>query len=223
MKSTPILNAPPPESRISLSGIDWKTYSRLLRIFEARPGVRLAYDRGELEIMSPRLQHEDSQFLGRLIIALTQELGLPIKAGGSVTMRRRRRQRGIEADQCFWIANAHRMAGRRELDLRTDPPPDLAIEVDVTHSSLDRLRIYAVLGVPEVWRLEGDILIFYARRTNRTCESVALSPTFPFLTPADLLPFVQQARQAGDDNAVIEEFQTWVRQKLTSANPPANP
>src|SRR5438132_1192825 len=105
MSHTPILSAAAGSS-VYLSGIDWQTYSRLLKVFEARPGVRLAYDRGELEILSPRLQHEDSQFLGRLIIALTQELGLPIKAGGSVTMRRRRR--GIEADQCFWIANAHR-------------------------------------------------------------------------------------------------------------------
>ena len=223
MNPSPVLNAPNPRRSIYLSGIDWKSYSRLLNIFEARPGVRLTYDRGDLEIMSPRLQHEDSQFLGRLIIALTQELGLPIKAGGSVTMRRRRRQRGIEADQCFWIANAHRMAGRRELDLRTDPPPDLAVEVDVTHSSLDRLRIYAVLGVPEIWRLEGDVLTFYARRTNRTCESVAASPTFPFLTPADVLPFVQQARQAGDDNAVTEQFRTWVRQRLAATPPPGTP
>jgi Uma2 family endonuclease len=212
-----------PGSSVHLSGIDWKTYSRLLKVFESRPGVRLAYDRGELEIMSPRLQHEDSQFLGRLIIALTQEMGLPIKAGGSVTMRRRRRQRGIEADQCFWIANAHRMAGRRELDLRTDPPPDLAIEVDVTHSSLDRLRIYAALGIPEVWRLEGDVLTFYARRTDRICEVVATSPTFPSLTPADLLVFLQQARQAGDDNTVIAQFQSWVRQRLASPLPPATP
>ncbi len=219
MNPISLLNTASPGRSVSLSNIDWKTYTRLLRVFEARAGVRLAYDRGELEIMSPRLQHEDSQFLGRLVIALTLELGLPIKAGGSVTMRRRRRQRGIEADQCFWIGNAHRMAGRRELDLRTDPPPDLAVEVDVTHSSLDRLRIYAALGVPEVWRLEGDVLTFYTRRTNRTCESVATSLAFPFLTPADLLPFVQQARQAGDDNTVIQQFQSWVRPRLASSNP----
>src|SRR5207302_9413364 len=113
------------------------------------------------EIMSPLLEHDnDGQFLGRLIVALTEELGLPIKGGGSVTMRRRRRRRGLEADECFWIANAARMAGRRRLDLRTDPPPDLALEVDVTHSSLDRMGIYAALGVPEVWPLDGDTLTF---------------------------------------------------------------
>jgi Uma2 family endonuclease len=92
---------------------------------------------------------------------LTEELGLPVKSGGSVTLRRRLRKRGIEADECFWIANAKQMAGKRRLDLETDPPPDLAIEVQVTHSALDRLGIYATLGVPEVWWLRRNKLTFY--------------------------------------------------------------
>src|SRR5438132_8079316 len=147
---------------LRLSGIDWQTYSRLLRVFAERPAIRLTYDQGELEIMSPLLKHDDdARFLGRLVLVLTEELGLPAKAGGSTTLRRRLKQRGIEADDCFWIANAHRMAGRRRLDLRVDPPPDLAIEVDVTRSSLDRLSIYAALLVPEVWRLQGDTLTFH--------------------------------------------------------------
>src|SRR5438132_343667 len=137
---------------LRLSGIDWKTYSQLLRAFSERPAIRLTYDRGELEIMSPLLKHDDdARFLGRLVLVLTEELALPLKAGGSTTLRRRLKQRGIEADDCFWIANAHRMTGRRDLNLRRDPPPDLAIEVDVTRSSLDRLSIYAALLVPEVW------------------------------------------------------------------------
>src|SRR5438067_8564176 len=112
------VGTPPPGRCLRLSGIDWRTYTRLLWIFAERPGIRLTYDRGELEIMSPLLEHDnDGHFLGRLAVALTEELGLPIKAGGSVTMRRRRRKRGIEADECYWIANAARMAGHRRLDL----------------------------------------------------------------------------------------------------------
>src|SRR5207302_1055731 len=168
------------------------------------------------EIMSPLLEHDnDGQFLGRLIVALTEELGLPIKGGGSVTMRRRRRRRGIEADECFWIANAARMAGRRRLDLRTDPPPDLAIEVDVTHSSLDRLAVYAALGVPEVWRLDRDALIFHVLNARGAYESAAASRSFPLVTPADLLGFLQQARQAGDENTVVRQFREWVRRRPT--------
>ena len=116
--------------------------------------------------MSPLLEHDDpSQFLSDMVLILTLELGLPLKRGGSVALRRQLRRRGIEADSCFWIANAHRMAGRRRLDLRVDPPPDLAIEVDVTSSSLNRLAIYAALGVPEVWRARRQSTVLQRARS----------------------------------------------------------
>jgi Uma2 family endonuclease len=202
-----------PGNRLTISGVDWEMYTRLLHIFAEHPRVRLTYDRGELEMMSPLLQHDDDgRFLGDLVFVLTEELGLPLKRGGSTTLRRRLKQRGIEADECFWIANASRMAGRR-LDLRTDPPPDLAIEVDVTHSSLDRLGIYAALKVPEVWRLEGDLLTFHVLDTEGKYQVGSTSLSFPHVTPADLLIFVQQARLAGDEHAVIRNFREWVRER----------
>ena len=99
-------------------------YTRLLHVFADRPRIRIAYDRGELEIMSPSLEHDDaSRILAILVFVLTEELGLPLKSGGSTTLKRRLKRRGIEADECFWIANAGRMTGRRKLELRIDPPP----------------------------------------------------------------------------------------------------
>src|SRR5438094_1236789 len=93
------VGTPPPGRCLRLSGIDWRTYTRLLWIFAERPGIRLAYDRGELEIMSPLLEHDDdSRFLSRLVMVLTEELGLPMKLGGDTTLRRRKRRHGIEAD-----------------------------------------------------------------------------------------------------------------------------
>ena len=217
MSQAPAVRQPLTRQCLRLSDVDWKMYTRLLRIFAERPGIRLTYDRGELEIMSPRLEHDDDGWLlGDMVFVLTDELGLPLKRGGSTTLRRRLHRRGIEADACFWIANAHRMAGRRRLDLRTDPPPDLAIEVDVTHSSLDRMGIYAALRVPEVWRLEGDILTFYVLGADGTYKQAAASLSFPLVTPADLLGFLQQARQAGDENAVIRQFRDWIRQRQGS-------
>jgi Uma2 family endonuclease len=208
---------------LRLSSVDWPTYSRLLRIFAERPGMRLTYDRGELEIMSPLLQHDDgSWFLGDMVFILTEELGLPLKRGGSTTMRRRKRKKGIEADTCYWIANAHRMAGRLRLDLRTDPPPDLAIEVDVTRSSLNRMDIYAALRVPEVWRLDGDVLSFHVLDEADVYQVAAFSRSFPLVTPADLLGFLQMARQAGDENAVTRQFRAWVRTRH-SVPPSSNP
>src|SRR5207302_1383935 len=101
--------------------------------------------------------------LGRFIDVLTEEFHLPCRAGRSVTLRRRRKRRGLEPDNCYWIANAARLQGKVRLDLRTDPPPDLAVEVDVTASSLDRMSIYAALRVPEVWRLSAAGLAFHVR------------------------------------------------------------
>jgi Uma2 family endonuclease len=214
-----------PRSGLLLSGIDWQTYTRLLKIFAERPGVRLTYDRGELEIMAPLLEHDkDDRFLFRLVVALTEELGLPIVEGGSTTLRRRRRRRGIEADECYWIANAHQLAGRRRIDLRTDPPPDLAIEVDVTHSSLNRLGIYAALAVPEVWRLDGGALTFHVLGADGKYAVASHSRSFPLVTAPDLMNFVQQARQSGDSNTVIRQFRAWIHQRQAGgATPPANP
>jgi Uma2 family endonuclease len=214
---------PPPGQSLLLSGVDWEMYTRLLRAFAERSDIRLTYDRGALEIMSPLLEHDrDGRFLGRLVVTLTEELGLPIVCGGSTTLRRRGRKRGIEGDECYWIANAPRIAGRRRLNLRTDPPPDLAIEVDVTRSSLDRLSIYAALAVPEVWRLDGDTLTFHVLGANHKFATANASRSFPLVTPADLLVFLQQARQGGDGNAVIRQFRNWIRQRL-AAHPPATP
>jgi Uma2 family endonuclease len=207
---------------VRLSAIDWRTYSRLLRTFAEQPRVRMAYDHGELEIMSPLLEHDyDGRFLGDLVVALTDELGLQLKRGGSTTLRRRLRQRGIEPDESFWIANAPRMAGRRRLDLRTDPPPDLAIEVDVSHSSLDRLSIYAALVVPEVWRLDADSLVFHVLGASKTYDVAATSRSFPMVAPSDLLRFLDDARQAEDENAVLRQFRNWIRTR--SGSPPRRP
>src|ERR671936_301900 len=93
--------SPAPGGCLRLSNVDWQMYTQLLRAFAERPGIRLTYDRGELEIMSPLLEHDDDgRFLGDLVFVLTEELGLPLKRGGSTTMRRRRQRRGIEADEC---------------------------------------------------------------------------------------------------------------------------
>jgi len=209
----------------SLWGIDWKTYSRMLHAFEEQAGYRLTYDRGELEIMSPSVEHDDAgRVLGLMVYVLADELGLPLKCGGSATLRRRLLRRGIEADECFWIANAHRMAGVQRLNLRIHPPPDLAIEVDVSHSSLNRLAIYAALRVPEVWRLDGDTLFFYSLIQGPGYLAVPNSRSIPLVTPADVLGFLQQARQSGDETIVMRQFRAWIKQRqAASQNPPATP
>jgi Uma2 family endonuclease len=206
---------------VRLSAVDWRTYSRLVLAFAEQPGVHLAYDRGELEIIGPSPEISPGLFLGRLVSILTEELGLPIRHAGSTTLRRRRFRRGIDPHESFWITNAHRMAGRRRLDLRTDPPPDLAIEVDVIRSSLDRLGIYAALSVPEVWRLSGDTLTFYILGGDRKYTKASASRSFPLVAPIDLLPFLQQAEQVGDENAVGARVRAWIQQRQAAAGGPS--
>ncbi len=197
-----------------LNNVDWLTYTRFLRIFAERPGYRLTYDRGSLEIMSPLPEHETgADFLGCLARALSDELGLPIKGGGSTTLRRRRRQRGLEPDRCYWIANEPAVRGKRTLNLRIDPPPDLALEVDVTGSSLDRMSIYATLRVPEVWRLDNRILTFHSLDANRKYTAISHSLSFKMVTPADLMNFMAMCANQ-DENTVIRQFRAWVQQKL---------
>jgi Uma2 family endonuclease len=199
-----------------LDNVDWRTYTRLLRIFAERRALRLTYDRGRLEIMSPLPEHEmDAEFLGRLVVALTEELGMPILSGGSTTFRRRRHQRGLEPDCCYWIANEPAIRGKRTLDLRIDPPPDLAIEVGVTSRPIDRMSIYAVLGVPQVWRLEDQTLTFNALGAKRKYSVVSHSLAFPLVTPADLLPFFA-LRANQDENSVVRQFRAWIQQRMGS-------
>jgi Uma2 family endonuclease len=207
-----------PGLSVVIPNTDWKTYTRLLDVFAERPRVRMAYDRGVLEIMSPLLEHDEpSSFLGRLVCTLTEELNLGLKQGGSTTLRRRRKQRGIEPDRCFWIAHEPEMRTVRHLDLRIHPPPDLAIEVDVRHSSLDRMGIYATLGIPEVWRLDEPSLTFHVLSPGGRYTLATHSLSFPQVTPADLMRFLMHLGHEGE-NEIVRQFREWVRQL-----PPASP
>jgi Uma2 family endonuclease len=170
--ATPAVPAPetatlPPRASgrrsVVIENVDGETYEKVLEAFGERRNARLAYDNGSLEIMAPpSMEHEsDGRFLAGLVPELADAFGLPLRHGGSVTVRRKAALKGVEPDTCFWLGNAPRLAGVKRLDLTVHPPPDLAIEVDVTSDSLDRHGIYAGLGVPELWRLDGDELRFH--------------------------------------------------------------
>jgi len=207
--------------RLVLYGVSWDEYTRMLRAFADRPGHRLTYDRGTLEIMSPLFKHEFSaELLGRFVVVLTEELGLPLQAGRSTTFRRRRMRRGLEPDHSWWIAHAPQMRGRERVDLRVDPPPDLAVEVDVTHCSLNRMSIYARLKVPEVWRLDAHGFTFQVLLPNGRYAEQTHSPSFPQFTPADLTAHLA-LRAHHDENEVVRQFRAFVRQRLSTGTSPA--
>ena len=196
-----------------LHDIDWGTYTRLLRALGKTRRFRLTYDRGNLEIMSPLWEHEKPAYvLGMFIDVLTQVLKLQCEPGGSVTLRRRRKSRGLEPDKCYWIASAGRLEGKTHLDLRVDPPPDLAIEMDVTHSSLDRMGVYAALGVPEVWRVTSEGLAFHHLEAG-VYQVRPKSLSFPQLASMDLVPFLNQLGHTGT-STLLAQFRQWVAQVL---------
>jgi Uma2 family endonuclease len=204
--------APPLGQRLLLHGIDWRTYRRLGRIFTGHRAVRLTYDRGTLEIMTTSPEHESyRRLLARFVDVLTEELNMPMVGYGSMTFRRPK-HRGLEPDECYWFTQADRMRGRSEIDFRTDPPPELVLEVDITSSSVDRMAIYTSLGVSEVWRFDGVALTFHVLQPDRTLQEQSASGAFPGVTSADLFGFLTQRGQR-DETDLIRGFRAWVRQQ----------
>ena len=209
-----------PSNSLVLHGIDWRTYARLLRLFDERRSIRLTYDRGNLEITTLSPEHENlNLLLNHLVVAAAEELGLEIASYGSMTMRRR----GLEADQCYWIANEARMRGRDRIDLRTDPPPDLVIEVDVSRSSMDRMTIYAALGVPEFcgWTRKGSASSSSARMAStllaQTVSPFRWSLSAPW--PASWLCAGRRARMPWSGNFATGFASNWPAELLRSPLP----
>jgi Uma2 family endonuclease len=159
-----------------------------------------------------------ASLLGRLVELLTLEVGTPIKAAGSTTLRRPDMDRGLEPDRCFYLRHAANVRGRREIDLSRDPPPDLAIDADVKVGWVERLATYGALGVPEVWRYDGQAVRVYRRRSDGTYDVDQGSLAFPFLPVAELGRFVREG-QHSDDTAVAQAFLAWLREEVVPTRP----
>src|SRR5256885_12262024 len=145
----------PSEGGLILSNISWETYELLLQDVE-RQNLRLTYDDGRLSIVSPLSKHENAKkLIAGMVEQLALELNIPMRRLGSTTWKRKDRRKGLEADECYYVQHELQVRGRHDIDLTRDPPPDLAIEVEITHHPLDRPSVYAALGVPEIWRYDG--------------------------------------------------------------------
>ncbi len=197
-------------NRVLLSNISWQTYQDLLKDLEEQPGIRLTYDRGLLEIMAPSPPHENyKKVLGRFVETLTEELNIEIKSLGSLTCKRENLARGLEPDQCYYIQNESVVRTLDEIDFNQDPPPDLVIEIDITSSSINRLSLYAALGVPEVWRYDGRAMTIY-QLEGESYQLCNYSPTFPQITPAEITRCLELRKTMGE-TSMIRSFREWVR------------
>ncbi|WP_337174747.1 Uma2 family endonuclease [Paludisphaera sp.] len=207
-RSRPAAGTRGAEGRIVLAGVSWDQYEALLDLFKDQP-LRLSYDRGTLELMTPLSLHERYKMLiGRMIDVMTLEWGIRIVAAGSTTFRSEAVLRGIEPDQCYYLANAARVADWGRVDLDVDPPPDLAVEIDVTSDSAFRLGIHAGLKIPEVWRFDGEALRVL-RLDGDAYRPVAASVVLPSAPIAEMTRFLMRYNM-GDDTAWTREFRDWL-------------
>jgi Uma2 family endonuclease len=202
-------------SQLILYDVSWETYEKLLEIFAERSTPRLTYYQGILELMTPLPEHETySWTLGRLVVILSEELGLEIRGLKSTTWRSQPKQAGLEADECFYIQNEAKVRGKLNLDLRIDPPPDLVIEIDLSSSSIDKMAIYAELGIPEVWRWrQGKLSINLLIEDQKYIESET-SLAFESFPVKELRKFMNIDSQKGE-NARMREFRSWVRSQIS--------
>jgi Uma2 family endonuclease len=208
-----IIVALPASSTLLLHEVHWTEYEALLALLPDTPRFRLSYDQGTLEIMTLSPRHERLKSLfAHLLAVLAEELNLNLVGLGSTTFRRPEAARGTEPDDCYYIHQAERMAGRDTIDLTVDPPPDLIVEVDISHPSLNKFPIYASLRIPEVWRHNGETLQVFCLLEDRYIQTPE-SSLFPRLSAEALAGFVQQGT-AHRIIPMIRAFRLWVRTSL---------
>lgn len=198
----------PPGQRVILENVTWKELETIIAELGEHRAARIAYDRGILEIISPLAEHQfDKEIISDLVKALLEELNIEFRCLGSTTFKNQFMAQGIEPDQCFYIKNEAVIRGKKRLDLTIDPPPDLALEIDIT--SRTHLNIYEGLKVPEVWRFENGILQINLLQNGVYVESKS-SLNFPNLPLIEVIPESLQKSRTIGRNATLKAFKNWV-------------
>jgi Uma2 family endonuclease len=203
----------PGDQCVEMREIDWKGYVTMLRLRGERPIPRMIYLDGSLFLVSPSFPHERlAERLGIFVIEVVVGLDIPCVPAGGTTFRRRKKRGGVEGDKTFYLANEARVRGKEKIDLRTDPPPDLAIEAVYTHAAA-AVEVYRRLGVSEVWLCDEEGLhILVLRANGRYAESEA-SAAFPFLTEGEIFSWVGRP-QSVSETEWVKEVRRWVRDTL---------
>ena len=203
------------EQRFVIPGVGWEGYEALLKMV-GDGHIRFTCDGKDVELMSPSIDHEEfGNLIGRMIETVTEELHIPCRGLGSTTWRKRIKEKGLEADRCYYLANVPRVRGKRNnIDLAVDPPPDLAIEIEISRSALDRMGIYAALRVPEVWRFDGERLSVEHLQPDGTYATVDASPGLPMLPLEEVVRWIGLAETMDDHTEWNRQLREWVREEL---------
>jgi Uma2 family endonuclease len=202
----------PPGQRVLFHNVTWHEFEAILDELGEHRRTRIAYDNGILEIMAPLPEHEaDKEVISDLLKAFLEAQDIEFLTLGSTTFKHPQTLKGIEPDQCFYIQHEAAVRGKKRLDLSIDPPPDLAIEIDIT--SRTHPQTYAALGVPELWRRESGLIRVYALQAG-AYRDVEDSPTFPGWLLHRIIPqYVEQSRRDGRNRA-MRAFRAWVMEEL---------
>jgi Uma2 family endonuclease len=212
-----------PDQHLAVTEVTWEDYEQLLdwRDKGRRP-VRITFDSGSMELVTHGNLHERyKSILGRVVSALCEELSVPMVLGGNCTIRREDLDRGFEPDDWFYLGStATRMievTATRSLDFRSDPPPDLAIEIEITRGLLARLPLFAAVKIPELWRFDGSRFDIWSLQSNGEYTLAEYSRYFPTVTAAAINGCLFDLA-ALDDAARLRRFREWIR-----SQPPATP
>ncbi|NEP14842.1 MAG: Uma2 family endonuclease [Symploca sp. SIO2C1] len=203
----------PPGQRVLLEEVSWDEFERILEDLGEHRAARVAYDNGLLEIMTPLPEHEFSkESISDFVKALLEELDIEFLPLGSTTFKNKLMLKGIEPDNCFYIKNEAAVRGKARLDLTIDPPPDLALEIDIT--SRTHPNMYEALGVPELWRFENGELQINILQPDGKYARRERSRIFPDLPLMENLPkYVQKSKNIGR-NKTMKLFRQWVRDSI---------
>ncbi len=202
----------PPGDRLLLNKITWPQYEQILVELGEYRSTKVAYSQGLLEIMTPLFSHENAKVvIGDFVKILLEELNLDYEPAGSTTFKNEKMQQGVEPDESFYITNCQKIRGKERIDLTIDPPPDLAIEIDITNRT--KFSNYLLLGVPELWRYDGKQLQINVLVENQYVES-PLSNTFPDFDLKKKIPeLLQQSKQVGSAK-IRKVFREWLKKEV---------
>ncbi|NEP41960.1 MAG: Uma2 family endonuclease [Okeania sp. SIO2H7] len=204
----------PPGNKVLLKDVKWEEFKDILEDLGEARSTRIAYEGHTLEIMTPLPEHETGKVLiGDLVKTLMQELDVDYWPLGSTTFKNELMQQGIEPDDCFYIENEAKVRGKKRIDLSVDPPPDLALEIDVT--SRTHPSIYEALGVPELWRFEKGKLKIYLLEDGKYVESDK-SKNFPNLPLIEAIPEYLNRCSTMGINKTLSSFRAWVREEIST-------
>jgi Uma2 family endonuclease len=214
-----------PGFRLSLAGVRFADYVELLhaRTEAGRRGVRIAFDRGEMEIVVAGSTHERLKKIVALFVETwLAETGTPYLPSGSMTHLRSDLEKGFEPDECYYVQNWAKVAGLREIDFGKDPPPDLTVEIEVSRSVLNRLPIYSAFKIPEVWRYDGSRLAVLLLQSDGSYRESSVSRALPALPVAEIPQLLALAGDVSlDFIAIRRRILEWIRSRPAPIAPNA--